>query len=130
MGVPAVDTAEERSDEWRKRWDMSVTKEDNSFRISVSQLKLYFQPLGEEYHYLPLNVRDAGKEGVDEADAAARHREENVQDNFIINNNGMKGLSKEDVEGKNEGFKKIVLEGGVVVGGERDQDSEMEDRPY
>lgn len=131
MGVPAIDTAEERSGEWRKRWDQSVTKEDNSFRISVSQLKLYFQPNGEEFHYLPLSTRENGKEGVEEADMTARHRSEHVQDNFIINNDGMKGLSKEDVEGKNEGFKKVISEGGVTVGSaEQDEDSEMEDRPF
>lgn len=120
--------AEDRSDEWRRRCDSTIASEQLQFRIAVEYYRMYFIKNTDEYEYQPAAVRSGGKEGVDEADATARYRDDRSQDAFVINNAAMKGLSKEDVERKNSEFGQLVTEGGVVVSsGAVDEDEEMED---
>lgn len=123
---PSLDNTEDRPDEWRKRFHQSASDEKLLLRISIPQYKLIFERNTEEYSYQPLAVRENGKEGPEEAESSVMHRAEQAQDMLVINNSAMKGLSKEDVEGKNEFFGRIVKEGNVVVG-ETSEDSEMED---
>ena len=123
---PSYDNTEERSDEWRRRFQQSVSEEKLVLRISIPQYKLIFERNTEEYHYQPLAIRDNGKEGAEDAEASTMHRADQAQDTLVINNHAMKGLSKEDVEGKNEFFGRVVSEGGIMVG-DSSEDSEMEE---
>lgn len=122
---PSLDNTDDRTDEWRRRYEQSASDERLILRVSVQQYKLMFERNTEEYCYQPLAVRESGKEGSDEVEATANHRAEQAQDTLVINNDAMKGLSKEDVEGKNESF------GRILQGGDNndaaDDDSEMED---
>lgn len=125
---PNAAQPEERSDEWHRRVENSIASEQLVFRVAVETYRMYFIKNYEEYGYQPAAVRSGGKEGVEEADATARYRDDRSQDAFVINNAAMKGLSKEDVEGKNSGFGQMVREGGIVVSsGAMDEDEEMED---
>ena len=125
---PNTMNSEERSDEYRRLFDSSISSEGLEFRVAVEFYRMYFVKNTEEYAYQPAAIRSGGKEGVEEADSTARYRSDRSQDTFVINNAAMKGLSKEDVEGKNSGFSALVKEGGVTVSsGALDEDEEMED---
>ena len=120
--------SDERSDEYRRLCDSAVSSEGLEFRVAVELYRMYFIKNTDEYAYQPAGIRSGGKEGVEDADLTARYRSDRSQDTFVINNAAMKGLSKEDVEGKNSGFSALVREGGVAVSsGPADEDEEMED---
>ncbi|KAI4716895.1 hypothetical protein E4T48_06933 [Aureobasidium sp. EXF-10727] len=125
---PSTINSEERSDEYRRLCDSAISSEGLEFRVAVEFYRMYFVKSTEEYAYQPAAIRSGGKEGVEEADSTARYRSDRSQDTFVINNAAMKGLSKEDVEGKNSGFGALVREGGVTVSsGSADEDEEMDD---
>ncbi|KAI5200141.1 hypothetical protein E4T39_05880 [Aureobasidium subglaciale] len=124
---PSTINSEERSDDYRRLVDSAVSSEGLEFRVAVELYRMYFIKNTEEYAYQPASVRSGGKEGVEEADFTARYRSDHSQDT-AINHAAMRGLSKEDVEGKTSGFHTLVTEGGVTVSsGSADEDEEMED---
>lgn len=122
---PSLDNTEDRTDEWRRRYEQSTSEDKLILRISVQQYKLIYERNTDEYYYQPLAIREGGKEGVEDAEASVSHRAEQAQDTLVINNSAMKGLSKEDVEGKNEFFGHIVKDAATATG--ESDDSEMEE---
>lgn len=125
---PHFEHADERTDEWRRRYTQSTYDGNLNLRIAVSQYKITFEHNTEEYLYQPLQVRECGQEGVQDAEAAPLHRDEQVADSLIINNVAMKGQSKDDVERKNQRFAQLVKLGNTAEGGETTgYGSEMED---
>ncbi|KAL1296692.1 hypothetical protein AAFC00_000168 [Neodothiora populina] len=120
---PNLDNTEDRTDEWLRRYEQGTYDDKLVLRISVQQYKLMFERNTEEYYYQPLAVRENGKEGAEEAEATVSYRAEQLQDTLLINNSAMRGLSKEDVEGKNEAFAQLVKDG---PGNDAGDDSEME----
>ena len=95
-------------------------------RIAVNNYHPIFQPGTAEGFFEDLKQREGGEEGVKEAEVCKLHREEAVKEVFVMNNTGMKGLSKEEVEKRNEEFG--VLASGVEkkVEGEKAKAMEME----
>ena len=81
------------------------------FRISVNNFHPVFQPGTAEGFIEELAQREGGDEGVKEAEEAKDMRGEGMKDGFLMNNEGMKGLSKDVVEGRNEGFGGLVEKG-------------------
>lgn len=98
-----------------RRFDLVRAKEQLEFKITVGDLKLAFTPDNDEYWHQPYNARVGGRKGIEEVEESVRYREEKVDEKYRMNNAGMKGLSKEDVEGKNEEFRK-VCEGEGAAG--------------
>ncbi|PNS20411.1 hypothetical protein CAC42_5861 [Sphaceloma murrayae] len=90
-----------------RRFDLVRAKEQLEFRISVQEFKLMFSPENEEFWQQPASARAGGKKGLDEAEETQRFREERIDERYRMNNEGMKGLSKEEVERKNGDFKKV-----------------------
>ncbi|KAG8624101.1 hypothetical protein KVT40_009077 [Elsinoe batatas] len=121
-------TAEGEEDEsLARRYDFVKAKEQLEFKILVGDLKLAFTPENDEYWHQMLQARAGGKKGIEGADEAVHYRDETVAEKFTMNNEGMKGLSKEDVEGKNELFRKMAdgeaQEGGAEGEGEKMDES-------
>ena len=85
-------------------------------RIAVNSYHPLFQPGTYEGFFEDLRQREGGAEGVKEAEETRVVREESVREGFVMNNLGMKGLSKEEVEGRNEGFARLAsgVRGGEV----------------
>lgn len=83
-----------------------TAKNDESLvlRISVHGYFPIFQPGTAEGFFEDLKQREGGLEGVKEAQVCRVYREEVMKDGFLMNNAGMKGLSKEEVEKRNEEF--------------------------
>jgi len=97
--------------EFGRRYDLVRAKENLEFRISVGNYKLCYQINSDEYWHQPYAVRVGGKEGAEEAMNTFGYRFDRVKDALVMNNSAMKGLSKEDVEGKNEEWRKLRDEG-------------------
>lgn len=123
----AISNEGERAEEWRRRHDGSFHDEGLVLRISVPQYKLMFERNTEEVFLVERPQREGGGEVVREAEGAVAFRGEAAR-SAVRNNGAMKGLSKEDVEGANEGFGVLVREGLVGGGeGEEEDGEEMEE---
>ena len=83
-------------------------------RVSVGDYKTFFQPGTQEGWAMPLPERQGGKEGVEEREEDLHHREEAMRDTFLMNNDGMKGLAKDQVEKKNENFARLCETGSAI----------------
>lgn len=104
---------------------MTVKNEDNLvIRIAVDDYHPVYQPHGQEGLIESMKLRDGGKEGVKEADGTRLFREEAFSEGYVMNNSAMKGVSKEEVEKKNEAFAKLIdgREGEVELGGDMEVD--------
>ena len=79
-------------------------------RIAVNGYHPIFQPGTAEGFFEDMKQREGGEEGVKDAEECRHHREEAMRDGFLMNNPGMKGLSKDEVEKRNEEFT-VLAEG-------------------
>jgi paired amphipathic helix protein Sin3a len=77
-------------------------------RIAVNNYHAIFQPGTAEGFFEDLRQREGGEEGVKEAEECRIWRDETVREKFVMNNDAMKGLSKEEVEKKNAAFVEVV----------------------
>ena len=82
--------------------------ESLTLRIAVNNLHPLFQPGTAEGFFEDLRQREGGEEGVKEAEEMRGLREEGVREGFVMMNAGMKGLTREEVDGRNEGFGRLV----------------------
>lgn len=129
----SVATTDEAGAATGRRFDMVRAKESLNFRIAVGSLEVAFNPGDEEYWSQIQSARENAPEGIEEAVESPAHRVEEVQDHYAMNNGLMKGLSKEDVEGKNGTFVALLKDEpgasavAAGVGGNVDEDKEMED---
>lgn len=93
-------------------------EEKLNIRIALSYHML-FEPGTYEGFFEDMRQRDGGAEGVKEAEETRLLREEIMGEKFVMNNLGMKGLSREEVEKRNEGFAALASgEVKEVVGAE------------
>lgn len=107
------------------RFLAAKTEENLQFRISVNGYKTVFQPKTQEGWSMPERESGADDESVKEARDDALHREDVMRDTYLMNNKGMVGMTKEEVEKANEGFTKLAeaTDGSEVIG---DGDDSME----
>jgi paired amphipathic helix protein Sin3a len=77
-------------------------------RIALNNYHPLFQPGSYEGFFEELRERAGGKEGVEEAEEVKSYREEQVKERFVMNNDGMRDLSREEVEKRNEGFSALT----------------------
>ena len=108
-----------------RRFDLVKAKENLEFKISIEDRKIFFDKEKAEYFIQPALAREGGKEGSEDAEATDRYRDDTLTDTQVINNGAMKGLSKEDVEGKNRTYAALLA--GGVSGGDVDKDNKMEE---
>ena len=109
------------------RFLAAKTEENLQFRISVNGYKTVFQPKTQEGWSMPERESGADDESVKEARQDALYREEVMRDTYLMNNKGMVGMTKEEVEKANEGFTKLAAaKNGNEVAGSGDQGDSME----
>lgn len=111
---------EEEVDAFGRRFDIVKAKEGLDFKVAVEDLGIFFDINKDEYFVQPTTARDGPRTAVEDSESATHHRVDALQDTFVMNNDAMKGLSKDDVEGKNEGF------GSLVKGSADDSADSME----
>ncbi|EME44313.1 hypothetical protein DOTSEDRAFT_71974 [Dothistroma septosporum NZE10] len=98
-------------------------------RVAVNNYKAQFAPSTFEAFYSRLAEREKGKEGVEAAEEVHSMREESVMDKFLMMNDGMRDVSKEDVERVNANFGVLVETGAEAEGndeGAADEEEGME----
>ena len=105
----------EYTDETGRQYDILPHKEGLGFKIAVNDYKLFFTINDDEYWHQPFSARSGNKSGADDARELVSHRDEAIQDKFVMNNGSMKDLSQDDVQGKKGAFLKMVQEGAPVV---------------
>ncbi|KAK3719152.1 Transcriptional regulatory protein sin3 [Vermiconidia calcicola] len=91
-------------------------------RIAVNNYHPIFQPGTAEGFFEDMRQRQGGEHGVQEAEGMQYYRAEAMMDGFLMNNPGMKGLSKEEVEKRNEEFAALAegRELSAVAAGDHD----------
>lgn len=87
------------------------SEEKLDIRISVNGYKAVFQPKSQEAFSEPLRERGGDERSVRDAEEDLQHREEVMKDSYLMNNKGMVGMTKEDVERANEAFAKLAGSG-------------------
>lgn len=102
------------ADRLAQRFLAAKNEENLVLRVAVNGYKAHFQPMTQEGWTQPMADREGGRELVEDAIDAANEREETMRD-LLMNNPGMKDLSKEEVERKNEGFAKLCEQGREEV---------------
>lgn len=97
-------------------------------RIAVNNYHPLFQPGTAEGFFEDMKQRQDGETGVKDAEEARGTRAESMTDGFVMMNAGMRGLSKEEVEKRNEEFERRAGEGRVekVLAEEEDGVEKME----
>jgi len=129
-----------------RRYDAVRAKEALEFKVAVGDYKMQFQANSDEYWHQPAGARAglgrAAQEigaGTRMAEETARHRDEGVKDGFVVSNGAIRQLSKGEVEGREEEFRRLREGGAVGVGdggngngngnaaGDGDGDEAMED---
>lgn len=110
--VNGADTPTTTADELSgRRYDLVSAKENLEFRISVNELRLQFVRGNDEFWYQDEPVRSLGKEGAEEAEKVLGIRTEKTREDCVMNNEAMRGLSREKVEGKNAAWRDLVEKG-------------------
>ena len=102
------------------RFLANKNQETLTLRIAVNNYHPTFQPTTAEAFFMPRKEREGGEAEVKGAEETEGEREAVVRERFVLMNSGMKGLSREEVEGRNKGF------GGLVGEGEGKQEGEGE----
>ena len=105
----------EHTDETGRHYDILPHKEGLGFKIAVNDYKLFFTINDDEYWHQPSAARGGKKEGASDARELVLHRDEAIQDKFVMNNGSMKDLSQDDVEGKKGAFLKMIQDGAPVI---------------
>ena len=108
---PVIDDAHQAAYALKSRFLDMKSDERLNVRIAVNNYRAFFQPETHESWHALMRDRDGGKTGVEGAEEIHSQREDTMKDTFLINNSGMKDLSKEDVERKNAGFADTVEHG-------------------
>lgn len=103
------------------RFLAAKNEENLVIRVAVGSFKAHFQPNTQEGWFEPTPEREGSKDGVWEAEQDVQYRDESMRDTFVMNHLGMKDLSKDQVEKKNEGWR-VLSENGEV----READGEGE----
>ncbi len=103
---------EDGAESIKRKFDIVRAKEALDFKISVGDYKLTFQSNCDEFWHQPLEARVGGKTGIDESERSRTHRDETVMERLVRNNEATKGLSREEIEGKNKEFGTLSQGGG------------------
>lgn len=108
------ETASATSERLTSRIIHTKNEENLVLRVAVNTYKCIFQKQTQEAWAEPFAEREGGREGVEQAYDDAQHREEVMRESYVMNNEGMKGLSRDDVDKQNGNFAKICA--GEEVG--------------
>lgn len=126
--VPSEMETTARTDGLTKRYDLVKAREALEFRLAIEDNKMHFDPSSEESWMQPGGARAGGTPAIEETDAVGPHREDGLQERFVMMSEFMKGLSQEDVEDHNGKFTGLVKSGGLAAGeAGGDDDHEMEE---
>lgn len=94
--------------------------EQLDMRIAVGSYYRVFHKGSQEWWAEDTQITEEGREGVTASAEAKSYRLESMTDNFVINNEGMKNVSKEDVDKKNEVFNEVIEKGLSAAGEDGD----------
>lgn len=112
-----------------REWTTIASSEDLVIRVSVDEYKLRYDahPGSKEWFFHSDERRSGGgREGIERAEKVKEQRAGRFAEKMVMNNAWMKGLSKNDVDAKNEEFRKFV-KGETAFAGESRHDQEMVD---
>ncbi|KAK4989162.1 Transcriptional regulatory protein sin3, partial [Elasticomyces elasticus] len=115
----APDVADARStamDETLARLNGTLAVNQLEMRIWVENNRSTFLKERADTLLAPRAMAEGGKEGAAEREQLAEIRAAGIVERLVQNNGAMKGLSKEEVERKNEEWR-VLVEDGVGVGG-------------
>lgn len=108
------------------RFLASKNQETLNLRVAVNNYRAVFAPNTAEAFLLPRGEREGGEKEVRDARETGVEREVGVRERFVLMNEGMKGLSREEVEGRNGRW--AGLSGEVVeVDGEGNEEDNGEE---
>ena len=88
-------------------------------RIAVNNYHPIFQPGTAEGFFEDMKEREGGEEGVKDAQGNEEYRQEKVTEKQSMNNDAMKGLSKDDVEGANAKWMAVEQNSAAADGMEK-----------
>ncbi|EMC95117.1 hypothetical protein BAUCODRAFT_35108 [Baudoinia panamericana UAMH 10762] len=92
---------------------LAARNEENLIiRIRVNDYVPQFQPNTQEGFMQPFEERQGGSQGVRQEEEAETEREEVMRERWIMNNEAMRDLRKEEVEARNKGFGDLVQDAG------------------
>lgn len=98
----------------RSRFLDVKNEEKLNVRIAVNNYRIFFQPDTYESFHATVKDREHGESGIESAVEVREVREDGINEKLLMNNEGMKDLSKQDVEGKNSIFAELIGEGAQV----------------
>lgn len=88
---------------------LAAKNEENLvMRIEVMRYHAKFEPESQESFTEPFPERTGGQDGTRLAQEEKRYRDDVVRDSLVMNHEGMKGLTKEEVERRNEVWSGLV----------------------
>lgn len=110
-------TSEAVGNKLLNRFLASKNSEQLTLRIAVNNYHPIFTPNTAEGFSMVRKEREGGEDGVRGVEGVEGEREGGVRERFLLMNEGMRGLSREEVEGRNGGWSGLVGDGSVAEGG-------------
>ncbi|KAI9835740.1 MAG: hypothetical protein M1819_001918 [Sarea resinae] len=106
--LPSKDESDEEA---AKRLLPSKHVEDLIVRICMKTYKMLYEPHSEEWWYHTRKASSSVDSSTALAERIKEKRSSRFEDKFVMNNAWMKGLSKDEVDQKNDEFRKWVKDG-------------------
>ncbi len=111
-------------DDYNRTYTPQHSSDGLIVRICLNSYRILFDPGTEDWWVHSEKVRARGIQGVE---SKKEERRAGFEEKFVMNNGWMRGLSKDVVDKKKEGFARWMRDGPGAVAGERGEDeAEME----
>ncbi len=110
-------------EEYNRVFTPQWSSEGLVIRICLSSYRILFDPGTEDWWAHSEQVRAKGREGVE---ATREERKGKFEEKFVMNNSWMRGLSRDEVDRKNEEFRRWIRDGpaaAVKEGGEGEREA-------
>lgn len=109
------------------RFLANKNQETLNLRIAVNNYHPQFVKNTQEAFFMRGEEREGGEKEVRASEETEGERQGLVRERFLLMNEGMKGLSREEVEGRNAEFGRLTgdREGGATAGGGAEEDGDV-----
>lgn len=104
-------TSSEVGDKLLNRFLNTKNEETLTQRVAVNNYQSRFQPNTAEMFFVPMKERQGAEDDVKGAEETEGERQALVKERYLLMNEGMKGLSREEVEARNAEVGKLTVEG-------------------
>nr|OQO24622.1 hypothetical protein B0A51_09602 [Rachicladosporium sp. CCFEE 5018] len=118
LSAPPSPSSEEGVDYILRRFAAARSEENLTIRITVNSYHRIFEKGTQECFFLSMGERSGAEEGSRERQEVKAWREEAVREGWELNNEAMRDVGREVVEGANDAFMKLVAGEEVVGEGE------------